>query len=137
MCINEHTFHKLRPSQKPPQRNYGLPKIHKPNTPLRPIFSCLRSFAYNLSMSLVDIVQPQAELSDHTVINSTSFDEYLRYQSIQNNEIMVFFDAESMCINVSIDATYSIDQQCTQTDKDFTDLTNLSPSQLTKPFEIA
>ena len=131
MCMNEHNLHKLRPSQKQPHRNYGLSKIYKPNTLLRPIVSCLRSFAYNLSIYLVDIVQPQAELCDHTVKNSTSFDECLRYQSIPDNEIMVSFDTESMCINVSVDATYSIDQQCTQTDKDFTYLTILSHSQLT------
>ena len=43
--ITEGLYHQLRPSgsQLPRPRIYGLPKIHKPEVPLRPIVSCVRA----------------------------------------------------------------------------------------------
>ena len=37
--LDDKTYHKVRPSDATTARFYGLPKIHKPNTPLRPIVS--------------------------------------------------------------------------------------------------
>ena len=47
--MDEPTYRRLKPTQKQPPRIYGLPKIHKPTVPLRPIVSCIGSLAYNLS----------------------------------------------------------------------------------------
>ncbi|XP_022109743.1 uncharacterized protein LOC110989562 [Acanthaster planci] len=56
--LDDATYRKLRPTSKQPPRMYGLPKIHKPGTPLRPIVSCVSSFAYNLSKHLAGILSP-------------------------------------------------------------------------------
>ena len=42
-------YQKLRPTGSQPPRIYGLPKIHKPAVPLRPIVSCIGSPSYELS----------------------------------------------------------------------------------------
>ena len=44
--ITEGLYHELRPTGGQPPRIYGLPKIHKPNVPLRPIVACIGSPSY-------------------------------------------------------------------------------------------
>ena len=58
---------------KQPPRMYGLPKIHKPEIPLRPIVSCVNTFAYDLSAHLADILSPLTGKSDYTVTNSSHY----------------------------------------------------------------
>ena len=72
-----------------------------------------------------DILSPLAGLSEHTVKCSTSFADYLRLQSIQDKEIIVLFDVETLFTNVPIEAACSIAQQRKQADQDFIDRTNL------------
>ena len=48
----------IRPRHKQPPRIYGLPQIHKANIPLRPIVSCVNTFAYALSAFLANILSP-------------------------------------------------------------------------------
>ena len=131
-----NTYKKQRPNQKQPPSINGLPKIHKPDTLLRPIVSCVNSFAYNLSQFLADIPSPLTGFSEHTVKCSTSFIDYLRLQSIQKKEIMASLDVESLFTNVPNEAACSIAQQRTQAEKDFTDRTILSTSQVTNLLEL-
>ena len=56
--ISEAVYNKIRPRHKQPPRVYGLPKIHKANTPLRPIVSCVNTFAYDASAFLANILSP-------------------------------------------------------------------------------
>ena len=39
---------KLYPTTETPPKFYGLPKVHKPDMPLRPIVSSLESISYNV-----------------------------------------------------------------------------------------
>ena len=54
--------HKIKPRHKQPPRIYGLPKIHKPNTPWGPIESCINTFAYDLLAYLAIILDRQVRL---------------------------------------------------------------------------
>ena len=87
-------------------------------------------------MFLADILSPLTGLSDHTVKCSTSFADYLLLQSIQYKEIIVSFDVESLFANDPIEAACSIAEQRMQADKDFTDSTNLLPSQVSSLLEF-
>ena len=51
-------LNKIRPRHKQPPRIYGLPQIHNANIPLRPIVSCVNTFAYGLSAFLANILSP-------------------------------------------------------------------------------
>jgi len=46
--LSETVYNKIKPRHKQPPSIYGLPKIHKPEIPLRPIASRV-TFAYDLS----------------------------------------------------------------------------------------
>lgn len=56
--LPEKIYDRLRCSNGVTPRLYGLPKIHKPDIPLRPIVSFLSSPTYNLSKHLASILSP-------------------------------------------------------------------------------
>ena len=50
--INDNIFKFLHSNTNNAPKFYGLPKLHKPNCPLRPITSFIGSPTYNLSKSI-------------------------------------------------------------------------------------
>ena len=59
--ILKEVYEFIRPvgSQRP--RMYGLPKIHKPGIPLRPILSMFHSAQHSLAKWLVEVLNPVLE----------------------------------------------------------------------------
>ena len=47
--MSDSFYDRLRPTGCQPPRIYGLPKIHKPGVPLRPVVSCIGSLTYQLA----------------------------------------------------------------------------------------
>ncbi|CAH3046530.1 unnamed protein product, partial [Pocillopora meandrina] len=86
--LSEVVYNKIRPRHKQPPRIYGLPKIHKADVPLRPIVSCVNTFAYDLSAYLANILSPLTEKSEYTVTNSVHFVSTVSNEKILNNEII-------------------------------------------------
>ena len=66
---------------------YGLPKIHKPEVPLRPIVSFVGSPSYQLSKHLAHILSPLVGNTPSHVKNSTQFAEFISQQSVAPGEI--------------------------------------------------
>ena len=61
---------------------YGLPKIHKPDVPLRPIASFIHSRSYHLSKHLVTILSPLVGQTDSNIQNSSDFAEFITSQTL-------------------------------------------------------
>ena len=94
--LSEAVYNKIRPRHKQPPRIYGLPKIHKADVPLRPIVSCVNTFAYDLSAYLANILSPLTGKPEYIVTNSAHFVSTVSNETILDNEIMVSFDVESL-----------------------------------------
>ena len=56
--INNDTYKRLYPTGAVPPKYYGLPKIHKQGTPLRPIISTRGSVSYETAKELAKILKP-------------------------------------------------------------------------------
>ncbi|VDP24945.1 unnamed protein product [Schistosoma margrebowiei] len=56
--INKEECNFLKPMGSEYPHLYGLPEIHKPNVPLRPILSMCRSFTHNLAKWLAKLLFP-------------------------------------------------------------------------------
>ena len=128
--LSEAVYNKIRPRHKQPPRIYGLPKIHKADVPLRPIVSCVNTFAYELSAYLANILSPLTGKSEFTVTNSAHFVSTISSETIRDNEIMVSFDVESLFTNVPIDAAVQAALQRLENDPSLTDRTTLTPAQI-------
>ena len=57
-AIDTQRYYRLRCSVPQPPKLYGLPKLHKPGIPMRPIVSFCGSPKYQLSRYLTTILQP-------------------------------------------------------------------------------
>ena len=62
--IDFRRYNRLRCSVPQPPKLYGLPKLHKPNIPMRPIVSFCGSPTYQLSKCLTNVLKPPAETAD-------------------------------------------------------------------------
>ena len=128
--LSETVYNKIRPQHKQPPRIYGQPKIHKPNVPLRPIVSCINTFAYDLSAHLADILSSLTGKSEYAVSNSTHFVNTINHERIQEKEIMVSFDIESLFTNVPIEDAIKATLHKLENDPGLADRTNLTPAQI-------
>ena len=93
--ISGTTYNELHASGSTPGILYGLPKIHKPNVPFRPIFRACGTATYALAKFLVPLLSPIAE-NEFTVKNSYDFAENVRDFRFSENMVMASFDVESL-----------------------------------------
>ena len=128
--LSEAICNKIRPRHKQLPRIYGLPKIHKADVPLRPIVSCVNTFAYDLSADLANILFPLTGKSEYTVTNSAHFVSTVSNETILDNDIMVSFEVESLFTNVPIDAAVQAALQKLENDPSLADRTTLTPAQI-------
>ena len=76
--INEAFYKKLYPTGAGVPKFYGLPKIHKKETPLRPIVSSIGAVSYATSKELARILRPLDGRSPYHVHNNQDLLEDLR-----------------------------------------------------------
>ena len=83
-----------------------LPKIHKPDMPLRPILSSIGSFSYDCAKWLSDSL---SELRHHeTCVKDTLTFLSLLQDRSSSGKIMTSFDVTSLFTNVPVDFTIKI-----------------------------
>ena len=95
-------FH-LNPKTKICPRIYGLPKIHKPAVPLRPIVDFTGSPTYAWARYLARILKPLFGKTNSFVLNSTEFSQEIRHLCLQHNEVMLSYDVVSLYTKVPVD----------------------------------
>ena len=76
--LNEESYRRLYPTGAGSPKFYGLPKIHKPGIPLRPIISSIGTVTYNTAKELAKILKALVGLSKHHVHNTRDFVEQLK-----------------------------------------------------------
>ena len=105
--ITEELASKLTTSGSSPGIMYGLPKIHKSNTPLRPILSANNTTMYQLSQFFVKILS-NITTNNYSLKNSYDFAQQI--QSVINSDdfVMCSFDITSLFTNIPLDETIQI-----------------------------
>ena len=63
--LDSITYKSIHPTGCVPPMFYVLPKIHKPDTPLRPIVSSCGSVTYGVAKELAKIFKPLVGKSPH------------------------------------------------------------------------
>ncbi|XP_026744741.1 uncharacterized protein LOC113506080, partial [Trichoplusia ni] len=75
---------------------YGLPKIHKPNAPLRPIVSQIDTPTYRLAQHVAKTLSPLRGNTTAFVKDSYHFVNEIKHLHLHDNEVMVSFDVQSL-----------------------------------------
>ena len=82
---------------------------------------------FNLSKYIANILKHYTQLNKQHCKNSKEFSEFIRTHTIEEDEIMVSFDVETLCTNVPIDDALAIIKELLENDETLPDRTPLSP----------
>jgi hypothetical protein len=106
--IAEEVCQQQRPLSSRLLRLYGLPKIHKPNVPLRPSVSTIDSLTYRLVKHLAGLLSSHIGNSPHHVRISMEFVHTLGSLQVDYCDIMASFNVVSLFTMVPIKETMDL-----------------------------
>ena len=104
--VDESTYKYLFCSGAQPALMYGLPKIHKPEVPVRPILSAINTAPYKLAKYLVSILSPLTT-NQYSIKDSFSFVKEVVNLNFEHC-FMASFDIKSLFTNIPLDETISL-----------------------------
>ena len=99
--IDQKQYQQLSPTGSTPGRLYGLPKIHKANTPCRPVLSAINTATYSLAKHLVPIINPLC-INKYAAKDSFSISKLLKKILMPNNISMCSFVIVSLYTNIPL-----------------------------------
>ena len=106
--ISETTYKRLYPTGATTPKYYELPKVHKKDTPLRPIVSSIGSVTYETAKELSRILRPLVGRSTHHVRNNQDFMHNIEEIAVEPEECMISFDVKALFTSIPIQPTSKI-----------------------------
>ena len=119
-----------------PPRFYGLPKVHKEGTPLRPIVSSIDSISYNCARYVADLLAPLVGRSEHHIKNSQHFADIIQHKTIGEDEELVSYDVTALFTSVPVKEALTIIRRRLEEDEKLKHRTKLSPDNIITLLEL-
>ena len=85
-----------------PPKFYGLPKIHKPDTPLRPIVSSCGSVTYSVAKELCQNPKPLVDKSPHHINSTQDFVEQVKHITLAPRECLSSYNVSVLFTSVPV-----------------------------------
>ena len=89
--MDDITYRRMYPTGAVILKFYGLPKVHKENTPLRPIVSSIGSVSYGVAKEVARIIKPLVGSTEHHVNNSKEFIEEIKKMKLEEGECITSY----------------------------------------------
>ena len=134
--ISETTYKKLYPTGDTTPKYYGLPKVHKEGTPLRPIVSSIGSATYETAKELSKILKPLVGRSIHHVKNNQEFIQSLQDITVDEEDCMMSFDVKSLFTSIPIQPTLTIIKKLLEEDTSLHQRTSMAVKHINWLLEL-
>jgi hypothetical protein len=118
-----HCLENINKSKSP--HLYGLPKMHKLDTPFRPIVSSTGSTCYALADFFCKILSPVVGNTDSFLKNSEHFIKFIEDINLQNEDCFVSSDVVSLFTNVPVEEVLQVIRNRLITDPSFPECSQL------------
>ena len=128
--MDDITYKRLYPTGAVPPKYYGLPKVHKPGMPLRPIISSVGSVTHATAKELARIIKPLVGGSQHHVKNNMDFIHSIEGIQMKTDECMMSFDVESLFTSVPVEPSIQIIKKLLEDDKSLHLRTKMTVNQI-------
>ena len=111
---------------------YGLPKIHKTGTPLRPIVSSRGSVTYEVAKVIAKILKPLVGKSPHYIQSTSDFVSKVMEVTLLPGECLSSYDVTALFTSVPIDPALNIIKDLLEQDDTLSNRTVLSVQNITE-----
>ena len=109
---------------------YALPKMHKPDTPLRPIVSSCGSVTYDVAKELAKILKPLVGKSPHHINSTQDFVEKVKLITLEPGECLSSYDVSVLFTSVPVDPALNIIKDLLEKDHTLKDRTVMTVSDI-------
>ena len=99
--ITENEYRNLYSTGSNPGVMYGLPKVHTPNTPLRPVLSSFKTHNYKLAKFLIPFIDNFSK-NGFSLSNSYEFFDDIKKLKLPKDSFIVSLDIVSLYTNVPV-----------------------------------
>ena len=134
--LKDDLYRRLYPTGAVSPKFYGMPKIHKPGIPLRPIISSIGTVTYNTAKELARILKPLVGLSKHHIHNTIDFVQQIKEVKLKEDESMVSYDVTALFTSVPIPPVIKIIEEKLKEDKDLPRRTSMKTRHITQLLEF-
>ena len=93
----------MSPTGCVPLSSMAFPKIHKPDTPLRPIMSSCGSVTYAVAKEIAIILKPLVGKSPYHIKSTQDFVEQVRHITLAPGECLSSYDVSALFTSVPTD----------------------------------
>ena len=128
--IGESTYKRLYPTGAGSPKFYGLPKVHKEGTPLRPIVSSIGAVTYSTAKELSRILKSLVGKSPHHIHNNQDFMEHLKGIQLGPDEVMVSYDLRALFTSVPIQPALEVIEKLLKEDTTLWNRTTMSTKHI-------
>ena len=128
--LDSNTYKSMYPTGHVPPKFYGLPKIHKLDTPLRPIVSSCGSVTYGVAKELAKILKPFVGKSPHHTNSTQDFVEQVKHITLAPGECLSSYDVSALFTSVPVDPALNIIKDLLKKDHTLKERTVLAVSDI-------
>ena len=130
--MGEGMYRTMYPTSCTSPKFYGLPKIHKSGTPIRPIVSSRGSVTYGVAKVLTKVLKPLVGKSPHHIQSTRDFVSRVREVTPLPGECLNSYDVSALFTSVPIDPALNIIKDLLEQDDTLWDRSVLSVQNITK-----
>ena len=122
--LDSVTYKSMYPTSSVPPKFYGLPKIYKPDKPLRPIVSSCGSVTYGVA-KLTKVLKPLVGTYPYHINSTNVFVEHVKQFTLAPEECLSSYDVPALFTSVPVDLAPGVIKDLLEKDPTLKDRTVL------------